>query len=114
MLVIQFAPTRYTSAGAIEAAWCEVDGKRFEAESGTGAVHALCRALRDAGIPDQEWHVPGRLYGLSIHGMADWSVSREGRLTKFRPFPVSGEGKSGEPDDPDAHAPAEQTAGPFW
>lgn len=114
MIVIHYEPTRYTPTGAIEAAWCEVDGARYAADSATGAIHALCRVLRDAGIPDQNWTVPGRMFGPSTHKMADWSVDREGRIQKFRPMPVFGEGKSGGYGQPGDAPGAEQTMPPLW
>lgn len=98
MIEIHYGPNRLTAKGIIETAWCDVDGQRYEAESAFGSIHALCRVLREAGVPDQPWRVVGRLKGGSIHRAADWTVSREGRMCRareFGPAPVQVNGKSG-------------------
>lgn len=121
MIEIHYGPKRLTPSGIIESAWCEVEGVRYEADSAHGSILALCRVLRDAGIPDQPWQVVGRLNGDSVHYTAQWTISRDGRLTEFAPFPVRGDPKSGGSGQSGAQSGPQQPQAPeggmmveFW
>lgn len=72
----------------LERASCEVDGVPFSADSRNGSIHALCRKLLEADVPDQPWEVPGRIKGTSIAWMADHSISEvsgQARTVRYRP-----------------------------
>jgi len=77
MITITYGTARGTSKRQVEMAWAVVDGRRYEAESTTGAVHALCRLLVADGVPDQPWEVPGRMSGGSIAWMAKRMVRED-------------------------------------
>jgi hypothetical protein len=87
VITIAYGPPR----GRSETAWTVIDGQRHEAAAGGCAIHALCRVLRDAGIPDQPWEVPGRLKGTSIHWMADHYVREDDtgiRIVRWKAPPL--------------------------
>lgn len=91
------------SRPGFDVASCFVDGARYEAVSRSGAEHALCRILRNAGIPDQPWLANGgSMSGPSIYSMADLTIrddDRGCRVVEFRPFPVNGGAKKGGADE---------------
>ena len=66
-----------TDSRGTDRAQCFVDSRFFAAQSRHGAIHAICRVLRAAGIPDQPWEVPGRISGSSIYWMADRYVAED-------------------------------------
>lgn len=88
--------------GVIDRAWTKVDGRAFEATSGSGAIYALCRELVAAGIPDGPFEATpeGRdkatLTGLSIHLAARYTIhetERDGlRQVPWRPRLAPAEG----------------------
>jgi hypothetical protein len=71
---------------------CTVAGRRFVAEAQSGAICAICRELRDAGIADQAWEAfntgcldIAALTGRSIHAMARLVVEENPRRgVRFR------------------------------
>jgi hypothetical protein len=85
MITITYGPPQ----GRNETAWTVIDGQRYDATSDGCALHALCRVLRAAGIPDQPWEVPNRINGGSIHWMADHYVNDD-RGLRYRRWNAAG------------------------
>lgn len=81
---------------------CEVasghwNGQDFQAVTRTGAIMAVCRAMRFAGRPDCAWQsvdcVTGvvGLYGNSLHNISKFTISetdRGMRFVKWAPHPL--------------------------
>jgi hypothetical protein len=93
-VVLRLVPKSRTPAkGSKWVAFCEWDGRRFEARSRNGAVYALCRELVAAGCPDQSMRVvnaEGRvqLTIRSIRAGAGRTI-KEGPATKITNVPFA-------------------------
>ena len=78
--VLHRGPQEFPDGGYVETAWCEWDGRRFEARSPSSAVMELARRLVAAGAPDGPWRsvtptgTPS-MSGGSLHRLARLTVS---------------------------------------
>ena len=78
----------------LEIASCKIGESVAIVSSRHGAVHKLCRELREAGVPDQPWEVLGRIRGGSIYWMADRTISERTGHAQTAPFSTGAESPS--------------------
>jgi hypothetical protein len=95
-----------TPNSTVEQVACYFNNRPYSARSTSGAAHALCRVLVEAGCPDQSLevrHVTSRktLFTFeSIHGAAKVTYSKDA-LVPWKPFPVASVARSGALSTPE-------------